>query len=46
MIGNPSVSTTVTLFDDESVRKKLTVMSKFEAALDDARNPDDHSGAH
>ena len=32
------ISTCVTLFDDESVRKKLTVMSKWDAAFDDARN--------
>ena len=30
----------ITLFDDESVRKKLTVMDAIEAAVDDARNPD------
>ena len=29
-----------TLFDDASVRKKLEVMSKWEAFVDDARNPD------
>jgi hypothetical protein len=28
-----------TLHDDEGVRKKLTVMSKWDALLDDARNP-------
>lgn len=29
----------LTLFDDESVKRKLTVMSKWEAMNDDARNP-------
>jgi len=29
------------LFDDESVREKLTVMSKWDAVLDDLRNPVD-----
>ncbi len=28
------------LYDDESVKKKLTVMSKWDAMIDDARNPD------
>jgi hypothetical protein len=28
----------LTLFDDESVRAKLKVMSRLEAAFDDARN--------
>jgi hypothetical protein len=28
-----------TLYDDESVRKKLTVMGKWDAILDDSRNP-------
>jgi hypothetical protein len=32
---------TVTLFDDPSVREKLTVMSKWEVICDDARNNDD-----
>ncbi|MDQ3329123.1 MAG: hypothetical protein M3552_00490 [Planctomycetota bacterium] len=30
----------LTLFDDESVREKLTVMTKWDAMLDDDRNPD------
>lgn len=34
------ITGTFTLFDDESVRKKLTVMTKFEAAMDDSRNTD------
>ena len=34
------VETIWTLFDDESVRKKCTVMSKWDAMLDDSRNPD------
>jgi hypothetical protein len=29
-----------TLYDDESVRKKLTVMGKWDAMMDDSRNPD------
>ena len=29
------------MFDDESVNKKLTVLSKYEAILDDGRNPFD-----
>ena len=29
-----------TLYDDESVRKKLTVMDKWETMMDDSRNPD------
>lgn len=29
-----------TLFDDDSVREKLSVLTKWEAMLDDARNPD------
>jgi len=28
-----------TLYDDESVRKKLTVMDKWETMMDDSRNP-------
>ena len=31
---------TITVFDDASVRKKITVMSLFEACLDDSRNTD------
>jgi hypothetical protein len=27
------------LYDDESVRKKLTVMDKWDAMMDDSRNP-------
>ena len=30
----------VTLFDDESVKEKLTVMGKWDAMFDDSRNPD------
>lgn len=30
---------TFILFDDESVKEKLTVMSKYEVILDDERNP-------
>ncbi len=29
----------LTLYCDDSVRKKLTVMSRWDAMLDDARNP-------
>jgi hypothetical protein len=29
------------LFNDKSVRKKLTVMTKWDAMIDDARNPED-----
>ncbi len=29
-----------TLYDDESVRKKLEVMSKWDAVMDDSRNPE------
>lgn len=29
-----------TLYNDDSVREKLTVMSKCDAMMDDARNPD------
>lgn len=35
------LSEIMTLFDDESVREKLTVMSKWEAVCDDGRNPRD-----
>lgn len=35
------VSIDQTLFDDESVREKLTVMTKMEALFDDARNDDE-----
>jgi hypothetical protein len=28
-----------TLFDDDSVRKKITILSKWDAMLDDQRNP-------
>lgn len=30
----------LTLFDDSSTREKVTVMDKWEAMTDDARNPD------
>lgn len=36
-----SLSIILTLFDDDSVREKLTVMTKLEAMTDDSRNPDD-----
>jgi len=32
------ISVTFKLFDDDSVREKLTVMSKWEVVFDDARN--------
>lgn len=32
----------MTLFDDESVHEKLTVMDKFEAMVDDSRNNDNN----
>jgi hypothetical protein len=35
-----SISTVETLFDDESTRKKATVMNKIEVMVDDARNDD------
>jgi hypothetical protein len=35
-----SASGTFTLHDDAAVREKLTVMSKWEAMMDDARNRD------
>lgn len=31
-----------TLFDDESVREKVKVMEKYDAMLDDTRNPIPH----
>lgn len=34
-----TVSDTYTLHDDESVREKLTVMSKWDVLHDDGRNP-------
>lgn len=35
------LSAVYTLHDDESVRKKLSVMSKWEAMTDDSRNPEE-----
>jgi len=29
-----------TLFDDDSVKKKLKVMDKWDAMMDDSRNPE------
>jgi hypothetical protein len=34
------MSREATLFDDESVKEKLTVMLKIDAMDDDSRNPD------
>jgi hypothetical protein len=33
-----SVSSIMTLFDDESVHKKCTIMTKWNAMVDDVRN--------
>lgn len=35
-----SISTIETLFDDESTRKKFTVMNKIDVMVDDERNDD------
>ena len=35
------MSEVYTLYDDASVRKKCRVMDKWEAMLDDSRNPTD-----
>lgn len=41
LLASSKSSVVVKLFDDESVREKLTVMSKMEAIFDDARNDTD-----
>lgn len=38
---NTIKSAPVTLFDDDHLRRKLDVMTKWDAMVDDGRNPDD-----
>lgn len=40
VVGTHATSEPLTLFDDASVKEKLTVMSKWDAMIDDSRNPE------
>ena len=40
----PKETCELTLFDDDSVKEKLRVMSKWDAMFDDSRNPDEDFG--
>lgn len=40
MIAKDKICFQMTLFDDDAVREKLTVMSKMDVMFDDSRNND------